>query len=513
MTADDLNLLVSTLEVGMWDNRLVDSLLVTLDSKPEMLLPHLIGRVGQAAFLLNRVGRAPFALRALFACLAWAIKNNAESEQGPTLITNIEYVLKREGLDLNKDEIRRRAISGEYGDAESWVLRWTPTPSGQASTGIAAAVRSKLPLTTFRGWLKHHEPDVQNAALQSLLGEVFSRFGGEQSRPEEYLEKTERLISCGVRLPQAALNELGQLRELLNEGIQVKMRRHRRYSGGDGRLPRSCYSAVCSDPNGDDGGTLNRELMAYVHPCVPGTVFVGDSSDARMNAVLGDQVGVVPGYCAVYVFLFPPEDPSEREVFNKVYAKTLSFSGGPDAPYHVHVLETRVDPVEIDNVIDLRLPETQAWFFERFRLGDGVHLSKPHGDGITNFHGMLPTLKHPELGGCAVTHGVGSWLRTSHVNALIFPSARSDTTVTMREGQLAGFRGWNMVDYRRAAEIASGEAVVDPDRWYAFGELDKTYGLPSGTLELAPAGSAESGSWTVRGVQTRYDSLYQQLTK
>jgi hypothetical protein len=120
---------------------------------------------------------------------------------------------------------------------------------------------------------------------------------------------------------------------------------------------------------------------------------------------------------------------------------------------------------------------------------------------------------HPELGGCAVTHGVGSWMRTSHVNALIFPSARSDAMVAMREGELAGFRGWNLVDYRRAEGIASAEVVIDHDHWYAFGELERTYGLPSGVLEQAPAGSPEEGSWRVRGVQARYDALYQRIAR
>lgn len=519
MTDRELQTLVGMLEMGMWDNRLVHSLLVTLDTEPEALLPHTIGRVGQAAFLLSRVGREPFAVRALFACLAWAIKSGREGEEGPTLISNIQYVLKREGLDLDADEIRRRAISGGYGNAESWVVRWSPapTPAGPSSaavtTGIGAGVGAKLPLTTFRGWLKRHNASKLNAAGKALMGEVFSRFGGENTTPEQYVEYTERLIGLGVQLPQRPLDELAQLRQLLKEGVPVRIRKHRRYAGGDGRLPRSCYSAVCSAPNGDDGGTLNRELMAYTHPCVPGTVFVGDSSDARMNAFLRNQIVVPPGACAVYVFLFPPQDAAAREVFNRVYAETLKHSGGPDAPYHVHVLEAQVDLVEIENVIDLRQPETQAWFFERFRLGDGVHIRKPNGHGITDFFGMLPTLMHPELGGSAVTHGVGSWMRTSHVNALIFPSARSDATITFHEGKLTDFRGWNLVDYQAAEGIASGEAVEDHEPWYAFGELDRAFGLPTGKLERAPVGTESAGSWVVRGIQTRYDGLHQQFAR
>jgi hypothetical protein len=521
MNVHDLKGLVGMLEMGMWENRLVQSLLDTLDSHPEALLPQAIGLVGYAAFLLTKVDRDPVARRILLACLSWCISSGQEKEHGLVLIQNIKSVLKREGADIDTEEIRRRAIARDYGPSESWVLH-DPAASAPASpgreradatAGLRAGIASKLPLTTFRGWLKRLDPGTLNATGRALMSEVFPRFGGDFSRPEQYLQDTERLVSLGVRLPQPALDELAQLRRLLEAGVTVELRRHRRYSGGDGRLPRSCYSSVCSDECGDDGGTLNRELMAYVHPCVPGTVFVGDSSDPRMNEALGNSIGVRPGCCAAYVFLFAPQDAGPRETFGAVYAETLKLGAAPAGPVNLYVLETRVDYVEIDGVIDLRLPETRAWFFNHFRRGDGVHLSKPRGEGISDFCGMLPTLMHPELGGCATTHGVGSWMRTSPVNALIFPSARSDAMVSVRQGQLAGFRGWNMVDYRRAAAIASGEVVVDQDPWYNFDELSRSFNLPARALEQAPEGSPAEGSWAVHGNQARYDAVYQQIAR
>ena len=50
----------------------------------------------------------------------------------------------------------------------------------------------------------------------------------------------------------------------------MNIRRHRRYAGGDGLLPRGCYASVCKDATGNDSGTLSRECMAYVDPRVPG---------------------------------------------------------------------------------------------------------------------------------------------------------------------------------------------------------------------------------------------------
>jgi len=299
---------------------------------------------------------------------------------------------------------------------------------------------------------------------------------------------------------------------MLDAGVTVQIRRHRRFAGGDGRLPRSCYSSmICSDAEGDDNGTLNRELMEYVHPSIPGIIFVGDSSDRRINQILRHQgTGIRPGYCAVCVFIFAPANSEDRKVFNAVYSQTLQKSGGLDAQVRLNILEARVDYVEIENVIDLRQPETQAWFFEHFKCGDGVHLSKPKGTNISNFCEMLPTLMHPELGGCDTTHGIGSWMRTSRVNALIYPSARSDVTIAVRDGQLVGFSGWNILDYR-GTRLASGEMVVENEPWDDFQRLNLIFNRPKVTLDQAAKGSLDAGSWNVRGVQARYDSLYQQI--
>ena len=171
----------------------------------------------------------------------------------------------------------------------------------------------------------------------------------------------------------------------------MKLRRHRRYAGDDGLLPRNCYSSVSKDAAGDDGGTLTRELLAYVDRRIPGTVFVGDSTDERLNALLSNSVKVVPGYCATYVLLFEPQDPDEKTTFHKVYRELLAEErGAPDQPIHAFAFETRVDECTIENVIDLRWPNVQQWFFDQFKDGDGVFLTKKGGT-VREFYDLLPT--------------------------------------------------------------------------------------------------------------------------
>jgi hypothetical protein len=309
MTVEDLQLLISMLEHGMWDNGQGQSLLDTLDSDPRLLLPHAIGLVVYAAFLLMKVDRDAFGRRALLSALAWCIESGHEHEHGPTLIENIKHISKRSGQSLDSEEIRRLAINRNYGKDASWVFRSDSSHMGldnaraNLAQGLLGGVTSRLPLTTFKGWLKRLDPQVLNTSGRALMREVFSRFGGEFSSPEDYLKNTERLLKLGVRLPSRAIEEVSNLRRMLEAGVEVQLRRHRRYAGSDGRLPRGCYSSVCSDALGTDEGTLNRELMEYVHPCIPGAIFVGDSSDTRMNDVLGHPVGVLP-VIARYTFSF-----------------------------------------------------------------------------------------------------------------------------------------------------------------------------------------------------------------
>lgn len=280
----------------------------------------------------------------------------------------------------------------------------------------------------------------------------------------------------------------------------MKLRRHRRYAGDDGLLPRNCYSSVSKDAAGDDGGTLTRELLAYVDRRIPGTVFVGDSTDERLNALLSNSVKVVPGYCTTYVLLFEPQDPDEKTTFHKVYRELLAEErGAPDQPIHAFAFETRVDECTIENVIDLRWPNVQQWFFDQFKDGDGVFLTKKGGT-VREFYDLLPTLMHPSLGGTNVSLAIGSWMRSSGVNGLVFPSARSNTSVSMYAGvELLDWNGWNFLDYRTARNLPATEITTSDGGWPDFVQ-------PGAQLATA-TDDDHWGSWKVVGIQDQYDTL------
>jgi hypothetical protein len=98
------------LEFGMWDSRQVRFLLDTLDSEPQVLLPHAIGLVTYAAFLLTKVDRHPFGRRVLRSCLSWCIESGHEDEHGPTLLTSTDG--SRESRDSFDYELQRQPFLG-----------------------------------------------------------------------------------------------------------------------------------------------------------------------------------------------------------------------------------------------------------------------------------------------------------------------------------------------------------------------------------------------------------------
>lgn len=516
MTLQALKSLADMLEFGMWNNQQLQLLFDTLDEDPQTLLPDGLAFIQQVAFHLTKNGRAPFARRALLASLRWSMLG--DWSYAANLGEDVKWVLKQEGRELSNEEILQMAVDRDYGKESSTVIRFDashiyPDDSARAakSVGIAAGVTVKMPLTTFSGFLKQHDSRSLNPAGAALMKEAFTRFGGEVISPQAEIQEAERLIEIGVKLPPAALAQIAALRQMLDAGVTVDIRTHRRYAGGDGRLPRGCYATLCHDAQGNDQGTLNREMMEYTHPCYPGAVLVGDSSDEAMNSLLGHPVVVKSGYCALYVLVIPPEDPDQLKVFNAVYAETRRLNGA-DGPLAV-ALETKVEHRVIDRVIDLRLPETQQWFFALFQYGDGVHLAKPNGGNIHDFVDMLPTLMHPELGGCQVTHAIGSWMRTNRVNALIYPSARSNVALYVVGGELRGSDGWNLIDYRQAAGMASAEMVIDNDPWCTFAEISQQFGGAERQVVRIAQGKESAGSWKTFGFSNRCDALYEAVVR
>ena len=141
--------------------------------------------------------------------------------------------------------------------------------------------------------------------------------------------------------------------------------------------------------------------------------------------------------------------PSDRDKYIADFRDQCTRQGtGPiviEFPYQVEYRE-------IQQVIDLRDPQAQNWFYEKFQVGDGKTFNKPNGTNIGSFLEMLPTLMASDRGGNDVTSAIGVWMRNNGVHALIFPSARMDAAVTIKDGKITDWLGWNLIDYRTATE-------------------------------------------------------------
>lgn len=509
-------LLIGNLEMGMCDDAIVKQIFAELESAPEQLLPALMPRLAQTGFLRWKTGRGEAAKRLLLTCLGWYLNNcKGASDDISSLTKNIQYVFEKTGRTLSEKETHELAKSGQPVrtatlPADALVLedaqRVLEIADGQATQqrtrfaeGLRPAVPMNLPLTVFNGWLKRLDPSMLNAAGKHALNSIFPLFGEET--PEQFLARNDHLAALGIKLSAEDIADISWMRKLMRERAPFKNRRHRRYAGGDGLLPRNCYASVCNESTGDDRGTLSRECMAYSDPRVPGTVYVGDSTNAKLNSIFFDAPQFRPGFCGIYVLLFAPDDSAQRQIWHAIYKDLL---GNSEQETHMFVLETRVDSLTINKVIDLRLPDTQKWFFEYFKSGDGNFLAKEAGS-VCDFFDLIPTLMHPRLGGSDVTHAVGSWMRNAGVDALVFPSARSDASVTLSEGKAVNWSGWNLLDYRTAKFLPVLEKTNSAGGWPDFLQ-------PGAKLEVASRGQL-AGSWRVTGVQSRYDSLQDQVEK
>ena len=276
--------------------------------------------------------------------------------------------------------------------------------------------------------------------------------------------------------------------------------RLRRYAGSP-ELDPGRYYALCTREDGFDGGTLMNELMTYW-------------SDATMVwPGLTDSTHLPPEERAQHAELDAPKlcihvtryGPRRRFLRSTTIEKLDEF---------VHLLPLPVRRVEIKNVLDLRIPEAQTWFFEYFvrleeKIGLEGHVLDQSPDvrvSTFKYHkpvdcvDLLATLVVPGLGGSIFHQAVGAWLRSHDVAGLVYPSARCDASWQLLRderdanghGQLeVSFSGWNFVDYRRSG----------PADWKSlFGRLP-TWVLPmrAGISVTRPEG--EKPGWEIHGAE------------
>jgi hypothetical protein len=320
----------------------------------------------------------------------------------------------------------------------------------------------------------------------------------------------------------------------------------RRFAG-DPSLDRGRYFTLCKDSNGNDEGTLVRELLAYNNPQKSGLVTIIDTTLPEHQ----DRVPLVlRGHpLPSLLLLFPP-----------VGGRPHPFAAGlttETKPLYV-TLPMRVSETEIDRVIDLRRPDTANWFaaalsqlnwldllpdrkvFERTEdFSKWIHISGyspsgydpskfqqptafaafPFKPPLESFGDLLPALLCQSIGGGrGAAQIAGLWLRKLGVNGLIFPSARSDGRVLVRNGEVVEWSGINFVDYRNtqspkhlaAMDLSVGwptKVQTWPDDW-----TENSSPLVYDTVTVAYENQGTNkGSWMIQGMEMRRAAPYRFL--
>ncbi|PQP35123.1 hypothetical protein C6A37_04210 [Desulfobacteraceae bacterium SEEP-SAG9] len=367
-------------------------------------------------------------------------------------------------------------------------------------------VSCRVPLTHFSGYLNRITRDSLGPISQTTLDCAFPNFEGSR---EARQRRDALLAKYGVN-PNAIPTLLQHRKKTLDkiEMFEPKTidRQFRRYAG-DHNLPSQRYAAVCSENSNTDQQTLARELFEYTDPQVPGLIFVCDTSDTELLAEISTEEiqKVTAGREGIFVFLIPPPEEEKLPFFREIFGLMLEqlhgpYSEGNDRWDSLSIVFIPVERKQVDvpNILDLRQRATQDWFWRFFQHGDGAIFVKEEIELIYGFGDMLPALVYPEYGGSGVTKSVGSWLRTIGASGLIFPSARSDASVRWDgEDKLVTWRGWNFVDYRGLQYAPDSLAHFDLNPWYDF--------VPG--RQEAPVLESDERSWTIRGVEWRYNEV------
>jgi hypothetical protein len=330
---------------------------------------------------------------------------------------------------------------------------------------------------------------------------TFSRFQGRLKQLAFVDLKEDDRTFIDVCFPEFA--RLGRANEPLKQSFGIKYRmsrtntvpidfgRLRRFSGGPS-LGRGRYWSVCHDETGQDGGTLISELMAYWQSS---TGYLPNLRDAGLQLERGTTSAEPIRVLEVIADRF-----EDRGVLRRRTTRV-------DRVYRL--LRLAIAEVEVERVVDLRLPETQRWFFANFvgledRSAERGHLDKT-GSGslaigktrpIHDFLELLPTLVADHVGGGAFHQAVGAWLRHQGANALVYPSARRDAMTTL-DGSRLIFDGWNFVDYRDAGPPHDWEPL--------FGRLPQWLRPDSIGIEIV---REEAPGWAIRGAERRQRAEY-----
>jgi hypothetical protein len=267
----------------------------------------------------------------------------------------------------------------------------------------------------------------------------------------------------------------------LDYEVRTDTRPNRRFSG-DGTLARARYHALCR-ADGDDAGTLRRELEAYHDPWTKGLIQISEAADGSEI-----RLSIPPITATRHDWL---RDAAHRWQWTDIS------------------LPVTIQAINCERLIDLRTPRAADWFTRnlsqlRWIANDGSAAPAfPRKGPLTHFTDLLPSLlTQMHGGGNGPTRIAGQWLRALGADALVFPSARSDSEVTVENGEVVSFAGWNLVDYREAEPVRVQTYDLTTD-WPAHiaTEVDQSPLSSYADISLKRTASPDGGaSWSWKGI-------------
>ena len=219
-----------------------------------------------------------------------------------------------------------------------------------------------IPFSRFDGWLKQHRPAVLSQPQLDLMGIAFPGFlPNEASRA-----RRTRSFVTGDAGVDAVFEPNHPSRQ------EYVMAKSPRRFAGDENFPGGRYHIVALDERGHDKGTLLGELSAYARPPNAPVILVSDLCKSAATAPYGfsEQPALLMS--------FSPEEWRENPVRSALEA-AASMPAGPNV-FEVDGVSGRrrairipyvVERAAIDDVIDLRIPQTQ--------LGSPAHLASSAG--------------------------------------------------------------------------------------------------------------------------------------
>ena len=293
----------------------------------------------------------------------------------------------------------------------------------------------------------------------------------------------------------------------------------RRFAG-DRTLPRTRYFTVLE--GGSDGRTLLREMSAYLTGSTyPGLVSLFDTDGANTLELLGILSDIPKrNYQALNLAL-----PSLLIAVRPLNADSVLADMYGKGNQYVAQIPYRVSDRAIAGVLDLRKPEARTWLVAKFngtfRIGEEDFPVLPGRRPLVDFEELLPSLLDQWLGGGWTTGNItGFFAREAGAGGLVYPSARSNACVEIRDDVVMDSFGWCFVSYKGAPKMETNvQFSIASDEWPArVGWSPQSVGwvrelIPLNCVEIEHVRSgSRTGSFAVHGL-AEYNSASYRLSQ